>query len=220
MVQFSMFYRPIVALALVTTATISAVAHEVWIERDGTGVARVYKGPIEGPAPESGEKIDTLEGVAVFKQSRQAAASLTRKDDHFEANVSGEGDVRFFTDQIWKPWKNNDGKMEAAIFTGKAGRKETRPVLDFELVPIATDSDIFTVLYKGEPLAAKTVTVVTPSKWQKGFVTDENGRVHVPVQEKGRFILMSNHDVSANREIAGIQVTELSYITTVSFVAK
>ena len=65
------------------------------------------------------------------------AIRLEAKDDHVEARVTGEGDVRLINDQAFKPWKTEEGFMKAAVFTAREGRTETRAMLDYEFVPAA-----------------------------------------------------------------------------------
>lgn len=216
-----MFKHTLLALAL-TATTAGAYAHQLWIERDASGPARVYVGDADD-APDRGEEVAKLAATTrVFTGERGEPAKLTAKDDHLEAAVSGSGDVRMFNDQVWKPWKTKDGKFQAAIFNGRAGRTETRAAQDFELVPVRANGNTFTLLFKGQPMADTKVTVVTPTKWVKGFKTDKAGRVEVPVREKGRYVLISAHntDATGNLEIAGQKVDKLSYTATLTFVAQ
>ncbi|MBL4602633.1 MAG: hypothetical protein JKY84_07810 [Emcibacteraceae bacterium] len=205
---------------MVASFSVAVNAHEAWLERDGSGPVRVYMGPAEGPHPGHGKEIDVLKNVEIFTQNRNNIAKLSRKNDHFEAADVGDGDARMFSDQIWQPWENRDGQMQGAVFQARAGRSEAVAKLDYEIVPVSQNSNIFTVIYKGQPVAGNHVMVVTPGKWQKNFTVDAAGRVEVPMTEKGRYILISDHDVVEDREISGQQVKKVTYISTISFVAK
>ena len=110
--------------------------------------------------------------------------------------------------------------MQAAVFNSRAGRTETAAALDFELVPVKANGNVFTLTFKGEPVADKKVSVINPEKWVKGFTTDKEGRVTVPLQGKGRYILMSNYEQKGDLEVAGDKVQKISYTTTLSFVNK
>lgn len=215
-----MFKKSLFALSLVSAA-LSAQAHQLWVERDASGPVRVYVGDADAEH-DRGEEVAKLAATTqVFTTDRAQTARLSVKDDHLEAAVAAPGDVRLFNDQVWKPWKNKDGQFQAAVFNARAGRAETRAVLDYELVPVAPHSNTFTLVFKGQPLAGKSVTVITPGKWSKGFKTDAAGRFDVPVKDKGRYVLVSAHEAEAvgNVEIAGQKVNKLGYTATLTFVA-
>lgn len=216
-----MFKKSLSTLALSTLA-LSASAHQLWLERDATGPVRVYVGDADS-AHDKGEEVAKLAATTqVFTTDRKQTAKLVAKEEFLEADVASAGDVRLSNDQVWKPWKAKDGSYQAAVFNARAGRTETKAVLDYELVPVAANGNAFTLVFKGQPVANKTVTVITPDKWSKGFKTDAAGRIDVPVTGKGRYVLVSAHEAPAVGEvvIAGQKVAKLGYTTTLTFVAQ
>lgn len=214
-----MLKKSLLSLLLASFA-VSVSAHQIWIERDGSAAARIYVGDADGQS-DSGDDVAKLKtATQVFTTDPAQRAALAVKKDHLEADVKGAGDVRLVNDLVWEPWKNREGKYEAAIFNARAGRSETAAKLDFELVPTAANGNVFTLTFKGKPLAGKEVTVINPEKWSKRFQTDKEGRITVPSGDKGRFVLVGHHQVAADTEIAGRKVEKLSYITTLSFVAQ
>ncbi|CAN5651709.1 hypothetical protein BH09PSE5_BH09PSE5_18050 [soil metagenome] len=215
-----MFKKTLLAIALPTLA-FAASAHQVWVVKDAQGPARVYVGDVDD-AHDRGEEVAKLAATTqVFTTDPKQPAKVSVKDDHLEAAVGATGDVRLVNDAVWKPWKLKDGRTKVAIFNSRAGRTETRAVLDYEIVPVVANGNAFTVTYKGQPLAGKAVTVITPDKWSKHFKTDAAGRLEVPVREKGRYVLMSVHDADAvgDAVFAGEKVQQLGYTTTLSFIA-
>jgi len=130
--------------------------------------------------------------------------------------------VRATNDQVFKPWKTKDGQTKAAIFSARAGRSETKAGLDYEFVPVSANGKVFNVTFRGQVLADKRVTVVSPDKWTMTLKTDASGRVEVPLREKGRYILISNHDADpvGDVEIADQKIQKLGYVTTLSFVVR
>lgn len=216
-----MLKKSLMALVLSSMA-VAASAHELWIERDGNGPVRVYVGHAEGH-PDKGESVAKLEAnTKVFTTDAKQLAKLAVKEDHLEATVATQGDARMVNDLVWNPWKTKEGGYQAAIFTARAGRTDTKAVLDFELVPVAANGNTFTLVYKGKPLAEADVNVISPEKWTKTFTTDSEGRITLPIKEKGRFILVGAHNVDADKgtEVAGQKVDKLSYTTALSFVAE
>lgn len=208
------------ALFALSSFALAASAHQVWVERDATGPAKVYVGDVDGERDHGDDVAKLAATTQVFTKDVKQLAKLSVKPEYLEAVVTDAGDVRLINDQVWKPWKNKDGQLQAAVFNSRAGRTETNAALDFELVPVKANGNVFTLTFKGQPVADKKVTIVNPEKWTKGFTTDKQGRIDVPVKAKGRYILMSNHEVKGDYEIAGEKVQKLSYTTTLSFVAK
>ena len=205
---------------LLSSFAVAASAHQVWVERDASGPAKVYVGDVDGERDHGDDVAKLAATTQVFGKDSKQLAKLTTKNEYLEAAVSGSGDVRLIADQVWKPWKNKDGQMQAAVFNSRAGRTETAAALDFELVPVKANGNVFTLTFKGEPVADKKVSVINPEKWVKGFTTDKEGRVTVPLQGKGRYILMSNYEQKGDLEVAGEKVQKISYTTTLSFVNK
>jgi hypothetical protein len=123
----------------------SANAHQVWLERDADGLVLVYLG--EPGVPDTGDKLDNLEGADVFTNDREKLSVLSQENDHWQG-VVGPGDVRLHTDKVWKPWsisgnsnwwnfwKEEPEKLQGAILLARAGRTETKAKLTYELVPV------------------------------------------------------------------------------------
>jgi hypothetical protein len=215
--------KTIIATGLLAAVSTQAAAHEIWLERHGDTV-RAYVGDATG-ARDQGETLAKLVPTSkLFADDPARAVGVSATADHLAAQATGvlggKGDLRFYNDQVWAPWKNKEGVLEAAAFQARAGRTETRAVHDFELVPVAEGSDSFTLLFKGRPMPATDVTLINPAFWEKTVKTDAAGRVTVPVSGKGRYILVARHSAPADLEIAGQKVGKLQHIASTSFEAK
>ena len=220
--------RTVLFTTLVALTSYQSNAHEVWLERDDNGPVRVYLG--EPGEPEVGSEIDKLIGSQVFIADRQNITALTQKNDHFEALVHGTGDARLFSDQVWQPWqmddsawwqfwKTSEGKLQGGILQARVGRSETMAKLTYELVPVTANGNIFTAIFAGKPLANKSVSLLTPSKKQHEFTTNNLGQIEIKSHESGRFILTSVHTVDKQAMHSGKQVDSLMYISTLSYVS-
>lgn len=215
-----MFTRIIAAALLASTVTVGASAHEIWLERHGDSV-RAYVGDATGERDEGDTLVKLVPTSKLFADDPTRVVSPSATPNHLVAKttgvLAGKGDLRFYNDQVWAPWKNKEGVFEAAAFQARAGRSETRAVHDFELVPVAAGSDTFTLLFKSQPLANTNVTLINPAFWEKTVKTDASGRVTVPVADKGRYILVARHSAPADVEIAGQKVAKLQHIASTSF---
>lgn len=200
------------AAAMLIAAPVAA--HEIWVEHDGKGPARIYLGEPHEAVPANGDpEFPKLQKPQLVGTT----AILTRRANHIEAAIPGAGDVRVRDDAVFEPWQSGDAK-QGAIFYARAGRSETSHKLDLELVPVAANADKFTLFFRGKPLADAKVTIITPDRWQKAFTTDAQGRIDAPQLGKGRYLLSASHTETAPAKLGGQDVASVMHISTLTFV--
>ena len=207
--------KTLIAAALLTGAS-AAQAHEVWIERDGAGPARIYLGEPAETLPEGGDpEFANLKAPRLLPAS---TAPQVRKAGYIEVAVPA-GDVRAWDDAVFKPW-GEEGKKEGVVYYARAGRAEPRATMPFELAPVAAGGNRFALTRAGSPVAGADVTVITPDKWSKTFKTDAQGVVALPIKEKGRYLLSASAKDEGEHATPGGTVAVLHRITTTTFVAQ
>ncbi len=206
------------AAVMLSSALTTASAHEIWLERHGDSV-RTYVGDATGER-DKGEDIAKLVSTSRLTVGESSTPiPVTAQTDYLVATVASKQDLRYYNDQVWAPWEAKEGGYEAVAFHARAGRTSTRAVHDFELVPLASGGNSFTLLFKGQPLAGTGVTVINPDFWEKTFKTDAAGRLTVPVSAKGRYILVARHTAPANVTLAGQKVDRFQHVASLSFEA-
>lgn len=205
-----------ISLLLLAMVPPAADAHEVWVERDGNGPARIYLGEPAEPLPEGGDpEFDKLKAPRLLAAG---ATGLTRKAGWLEATVA-PGDVRVIDDAVFAPW-GPDGRKQGVVYYARAGRSDPRTAMMLEIAPVAAGNDRFVLVRDGKPVAHAAVTVVSPDKWSKSLKTDAEGAITVPLREKGRYLL------SAAQKDEGVfdgpqgAVATLHRITTTTFVVE
>lgn len=192
----------------------TAQAHEIWIERDGDGPARIYLGEPEGALPAGGDpefaklKAPTLLGVT--------GAAPVRKTGYLEV-AAPAGDVRAWDDNVFAPW-GDEGAREGVVYYARAGRSETRAALPFEIVPVVAGGNRFRLIRDGRPVANTAVTVITPDKWTRKIVTGADGSIEVTPREAGRYLLSAAVEEKGAHRLPGGTVQTLHHITTTTFV--
>ena len=186
---------PLALLALIGL-TATAQAHEIWVERDGAGPARIYLGEPGDTLPEGGDP--EFEKLKSPKLVPATQAAQVRKAGYIEV-AAPAGDVRVTDDSVFEPW-GEDGKKQGVIYYARAGRADTKAVLPLEIVP-----------------AAK-ILAISPDKWSKSFTTDAQGRVALPINAKGRYILSATQEETGSLTLRGAPVATLYHMTTTSFV--
>ncbi|EKU76035.1 DUF4198 domain-containing protein [Sphingobium yanoikuyae] len=202
------------ALLAIACLPAMAQAHEVWVERDGAGPARIYLGEPGDPLPEGGDP--EFEKLKAPKLVPASPAAQVRKAGYIEVAVPA-GDVRVIDDSVFDPW-GEEGKKEGVIYYARAGRSEAKAGMPLEIVPTAAGANSFTLVRDGKPLAGVKVTAISPDKWSKGFVTDAQGRVTLPIREKGRYILTATQEEKGDLSLRGAKVATLYNIATLTFV--
>lgn len=190
-----------------------AQAHEIWVERDGAGPARIYLGEPGEMLPEGGDpEFEKLKAPRLVPASQ---AAQVRKVGYIEV-AAPAGDVRVIDDSVFAPW-GEEGKKEGVIYYARAGRSETKAALPLEIVPTAPGADSFTLVRDGKPVAGAKLTAITPDKWSKAFMTDAQGRVTLPLKEKGRYILSATQEEKGDLTLAGQKVATIYHMASLSF---
>ena len=205
--------KRLILAALMLGVCGTAQAHEVWIERDATGPARIYLGEPGDVLPKGGDP--EFANLKTPKLLAGTGATLVRKAGYLEVETQA-GDVRAWDDNVFAPW-DAEGKKEGVVYYARAGRSDPRALLPFEIVPAAAGSDRFVVVRDGKPVAGAKVVVITPDKWSKTMVADARGALEIPVREKGRYILSATQKDGAATLPAGA-VDAVHRITTTTFV--
>lgn len=200
-------------LALAFSSSL-AQAHEVWVERDKAGPARIYLGEPAEAMPEGGDpEFEKLKSPRIIGAS---SVENSRKIGYIEATVPA-GDVRVADDTVFEPW-GEEGQKQGVIYYARAGRQSPTSQLALEIVPTAAHADSFLVMRDGKPLPAAKVTVISPDKWSKSFVTDAQGRIAPPLRDKGRYILSTQHEEKGDLSLRDAKVATLYHISTLTFV--
>ncbi|MGN7161397.1 DUF4198 domain-containing protein [Sphingomonas sp. SAFR-052] len=201
----------ILALALPAVAD----AHEIWVERDGTGPARIYLGePAEALPPGGDPEFKRLVAPRIVGQT---GAQLQRKVGYLEALVPA-GDVRVTDDSVFAPWGDAEAK-EGVVYYARAGRAETATAMPYEIAPLTAGGHRFALMQGGKPVKAAKITVITPERKSVEMTADAEGAVTVPVTAKGRYLLTAAQAETGKLRVAGGPVDKLHHIATTSFVA-
>lgn len=207
-----MRYPLLAAMILLSTA---AQAHEVWIERDGTGPARIYLGePAETPPPGGDPEFAKLKAPHVLALPKVA---LARRAGFLEAEVPA-GDVRVWDDAVFAPW-GEEGKKEGVVYYARAGRAEAAAKLPFELAPVVAGGTRFVLTRDGRPVAGVPVSVIAPDRSKIELTTDAAGTIDAATARPGRYLLVASKKEAGAISLPGGAAQTVYRITTTSFVA-
>ncbi|MFS0772305.1 DUF4198 domain-containing protein [Sphingomonas sp. 1P08PE] len=200
--------------ALLFALPVTAQAHEVWIERDGSGPARLYLGePAEVPPPGGDPEFAKLQAPTILDHR---GAAPVRKAGFLEVAMP-RGDVHAWDDRVFAPWGPAE-KRETVVYYARAGRAKAATRLPFEIAPAAPGATRFVLWRDGARVPGAAVTVVTPARAEVKLTTDADGGFDVPATATGRYLLTAAQQ-DGPATIAGTPVAVVHRITTTTFVA-
>lgn len=205
-----------IALAALLTACMPAVAqaHEIWVERDGAGPARIYLGePAEALPPGGDPEFVKLKAPQIVPASD---AAQVRKAGFIEVAVP-PGDVRVTDDSVFAPW-GETGAKEGVAYYARAGRSEARAALPYEIAPLGPNGDRFALMKAGKPVAGAKILVIAPDKRTETLIAGADGAVTVKPQAGGRYLLTATEIETGKLSVAGGPVDKLYHMASTSFV--
>lgn len=203
----------LLAAVLVAVPSLSS-AHEIWIERDTGGPARIYLGePGEAVPPGGDPEFAKLQKPTLL---RAATGPVVRRAGYLEAAVPA-GDVRLWDDAVFAPW-GPEGKREGVIYYARAGREEPTAALPFELAPVAKGASRFVLTRDRTPMGGTAVTMYAPDRSKTELTTDAAGVVEAKTAAPGRYLLVAAARDDRTATLPGGAVDVVHHITTTSFV--
>ncbi len=214
-------FRKIVLAAALTVMALPAQAHFVWLERDGTGPAAAFFGEWDEDVREKsgpGGHLDVIAGPVAFQEDRAKPLVITRGADRLEIAASGPGDVRLVEATIKPREDKRNGGRTKGMFHAKAGRADTKAVLDLELVPLAANGDRFVLLLRGQPLPKAEIKLAAPPKWARELHTDDKGEVVFDLPWAGRYVAEVVHVETVKGGEGDQAYDRIRHVASLSFV--
>ena len=210
--------RLIIGVISLLALSENAPAHFVWLERDGDGPARAYFGEwIDDIREKTGGLLDRFKAPRVFVGANNEPLQVKRNENNLEFAAKGLGDVRFVDSSVPPREDKEKGGATKTIYYAKHGRSETVAKLDLELVPTDTNGNTFVLVFLGAPLAKAELTIIGPPKWEKPLVTDEQGRITLPMPWAGPYVLEITHFDEKPGGSGEEKFTRTRHISSLSF---
>ncbi|MGP1449854.1 MAG: DUF4198 domain-containing protein [Wolinella sp.] len=191
----------------------SAMAHEVWLERDGNSIKTFFGHYTQG-IKESGDRLNMIKANLYLP-----AGEIERKEratNYIEATAKSGSDIALV--EAFKPRKSKLAPViSRTIFLARTGRSDNKNLLKLDLVPKTKDSDTFVITYDGEPLARTNVTLYAPNMWSMSFRSNDNGEITIKTPWKGRYFATLKHIDETKGEVDGEPYDQTSYVMTLTF---
>ena len=180
--------RLLASVLLLSLLTLAARAHFVWLERDTSGAVAAYFGEWSDNVRETRDGyLKLIRAPKAFAADGRELPVEIRHDRLAVATEGAFGDIRLAN--LFFPEKGTT----LVHYQARLGRAGSPTQLPLELAPVAADSNTFTLLFRGQPLADTGVTLFTSTGWQRTFKTDADGRVTIETPWPGPAVLEVTH---------------------------
>lgn len=191
---------------------LGANAHEVWLKLDDKkNEAQLFFGHFADNQKESGEKFERIkEGVTYPKD---LVKEIKRNNDNITYTLSKKSDIVVVQES--EPRKNRDtGITTKRIAYIKAGRTITEVITAFDIVPIEKNSNTFKLIYNNQGVKKSEIKVVSPTGWEKTFMTDDNGDFTIITPWKGSYLIQAKYEDETKGEVDGKAYDKTVHVMT------
>lgn len=210
--------RLIYSILFSSMAMLNANAHGIWLEFDEKkDEAKLYFGEWENGKAESGEKLQRIKAENFYP--KDLVKEVIRKDAYISYSLVKKDD--FAVVEIGEPRKARDSEIVSKkISYAKTGRINTNSIIDFDVVPLKENSNSFKLLFNNEPMVKTNVTVISPTKWEKTFRTNDKGEFTIHTPWIGKYLIEVSFEDLTKGEVDGKSydktVHSLSYMIEVN----
>lgn len=191
---------------------LGANAHEVWLKLDDKkNEAQLFFGHFADNQKESGEKFERIkEGVTYPKD---LIKEIKRNNDNITYTLSKKSDIVVV--QEGEPRKNRDtGITTKRIAYIKAGRTATDVITAFDIASIEKNSNTFKLIYNNQGVKKSEIKVVSPTGWEKTFMTDDNGDFTIITPWKGSYLIQAKYEDETKGEVDGKAYDKTVHVMT------
>ncbi|WP_323590155.1 hypothetical protein [Aliarcobacter butzleri] len=199
-------------MMLSSIAILGANAHEVWLKLDDKkNEAQLFFGHFADNQKESGEKFERIkEGVTYPKD---LVKEIKRNNDNITYTLSKKSDIVVVQES--EPRKNRDtGITTKRIAYIKAGRTTTEVITAFDIVPIEKNSNTFKLVYNNQGVKKSEIKVISPTGWEKTFMTDDNGDFTIITPWKGSYLIQAKYEDETKGEVDGKAYDKTVHVMT------
>jgi hypothetical protein len=216
--------------ALAALSTLSAGAHQLWLEDDAGG-AKLYFGEfgdnLHEISPGYLDKLAQPVATLINAAGEKSVPLANAKDGYSSSSKLVNGDALIAVDALYPVIESKDGDKPVRTVWTPAARFVTTlsarpPKLTLDVVPTGKVGE-FQVFFRNAPLKEVDVTLTAASGWSRQGSTDVDGKVRFSLPWKGRYGLLVRHreDKPGSRPGAGgaQAYDRASFATTLTFVS-
>lgn len=191
------------SIILSSITAIVANAHGFWLEIDEkTNEAKFYFGDWEDNKKESGSKLERIKANVFYPTD--VVKETKRNDNHIAFSLNKKSDLVVV--ESGEPRKAKDEKdptITRKISYVKAGRTSFEPISFMDIVPLKENSNSFKLVYNNEIMKKSKITVVSPTGWEKTFMSDDKGEFTIHTPWIGQYLIEASFTDETKGEVDG-----------------
>lgn len=191
------------SIILSSITAIVANAHGFWLEIDEkTNEAKFYFGDWEDNKKESGSKLERIKANVFYPTD--VVKETKRNDNHIAFSLNKKSDLVVV--ESGEPRKAKDEKdptITRKISYVKAGRTSFEPISFMDIVPLKENSNSFKLIYNNEVLKKSKITVLSPTGWEKTFMSDDKGEFTIHTPWIGQYLIEASFTDETKGEVDG-----------------
>lgn len=189
------------SILLSSIAVVSANAHEIWLDLDEKkNEAKLFFGHFDGKQTESGEKFARIKEGVSYPDG--LVKDVKRDDNSITYTLSKKSDIAVVRTSEPRKARNSE-IVENKISYTKAGRTSVESIIDFDIIPLAKNSNSFRLVFKNEPIKKSKVKVISPTGWEKTFEINDKGEFTIHTPWIGKYLLQASLEDETKGEIDG-----------------
>ncbi|MFA7091004.1 MAG: hypothetical protein WC149_04030 [Arcobacteraceae bacterium] len=206
----------LIALIVIGFGHLPIFAHNFWASKLNNNV-KLYFGDWEESIKEEGEKLNHINTEVILPHN--SVKTITRHNDHVNLELHTSGDIVIVNTR--EPRKSRiDESVSQNIIATRAGREEVITLATLDVLPDKPNSNTFTLMFNGQPLAQTNVTLYSPTTWSKPFKSNENGKFTIHTPWQGEYMLVLKHNDNMAGQINKKAYYNTNYTTTITFMVK
>ena len=217
---------PLTAALLLACLGTATQAHQVWIEPSGNQ-ARLHFGEYADNLRETSPGLlDKFSGVPVL-EVQGAGSQVQRVEGQrtataFTYALPGSAATATLFAEAPYPLIDRSKAGKPVLLWRPAARwvaglgQPVAPTAPLDVVPTGRAGEL-RVVFNGQPLPKKQVTLVAPSGWARDATTGDDGTVQFALPWKGQYVAEVKHSDPTPGERKGEKFGETGYLTTLTF---
>ena len=189
----------------------NASAHEIWIEKDKKNEANVFFGEFADGQKEGDKFLDRLKVDTFYP--KDIVKDVKREENSIALTLSKDSDLILV--EVSEPRLNKNTQQSIRkISYAKVGATNTEALAKFDFISVEKNSNTFKLLFDNKPLVKIKVTVVSPTKWEKNFYTNENGEFEIQTPWIGTYLLEASFEENIKGEENGKTFDKTIHVIT------
>ena len=189
----------------------NASAYAIWMEKEKKDKVNIYFSEFSEDQKERSKFLNKLKVDTFYP--KDIVKDLKREENSIALTLSKDSDLILV--EVSEPRLNKNTQQSIRkISYAKVGATNTEALAKFDFISVEKNSNTFKLLFDNKPLVKIKVTVVSPTKWEKNFYTNENGEFEIQTPWIGTYLLEASFEENIKGEENGKTFDKTIHVIT------